>query len=140
MAYCQYGEGTSDAVCAKFALEVETKVCKKKATENKCEEVEKTSEGDKDTTKESDKDDTTKDSDKDDTTKVSDKDDTTKDSDKDDTTKDSNKDDTTKDSDKDDTTKDSVEGTNKTNTTQEKNNSGKFINIGLGLLLLYALL
>ena len=87
MAYCQYGEGTSDDECAKFALEVETKVCKKKANENKCEEVEKTSEGDKDTTK---------------------------------------------DSNKDDTTKDSVESTNKTNNTKEKNNSGKFINIGLG--------
>ena len=148
LAYCQYGEGTSDAECAKFALEANTKICKKKASENKCEEVEKTSEEGDDTTESTDTDDTTEASEKDDTTKTTDKDDTTKETSKQDTTKETSKQDTTKETSKQDTTKevvvssDNVEGTDKTNTTttKEKNNSGNFMNVGFGLLLLYTLL
>ena len=148
LSYCQYAEGESDTACAKFPLKDTNKVCKKKASENKCEEVEKTSEEGGDTTKSTDKDDTTKATDKDDTSKATDKDDTTKTTDKDDTTKETNKQDTTKETNKQDTTKevvvssDNVEGTDKTNitTTKEKNNSGNFMNVGFALLLLCTLL
>jgi len=148
LSYCQYAEGESDTACAKFALKDTNKVCKKKASENKCEEVEKTSEEGDDTTESTDTDDTTEASEKDDTTKTTDKDDTTKTTDKDDTTKETSKQDTTKETNKQDTTKevvvnsDNVEGTDKTNTTttKEKNNSGNFMNVGFGLLLLCTLL
>ena len=40
--YCQYGEGNSDEDCSKYALKDKEKTCKKKADENKCEEVGKT--------------------------------------------------------------------------------------------------
>ena len=139
LSYCQYAEGESDTACAKFALKDTNKVCKKKASENKCEEVEKTSEEGDDTTESTDTDDTTEASEKDDTTKTTDKDDTTKETSKQDTTKETNKQDTTKEV---VVNSDNVEGTDKTNTTttKEKNNSGNFMNVGFGLLLLCTLL
>ena len=44
LSYCDYGIGSSDEDCAKFALKDEKKECKKKEGENKCEEVEKKTE------------------------------------------------------------------------------------------------
>ena len=45
LSYCDYGTGKTDSECAKYALKDGTKnECKKKADENKCEEVEKKSE------------------------------------------------------------------------------------------------
>ena len=42
LSYCDYGEGNSDEDCAKFALkDGEKNECKKKNSENKCEEVPK---------------------------------------------------------------------------------------------------
>ena len=66
LSYCDYGAGKTDSECAIYALKDGAKnECKKKADENKCEEVEKKSEtATSDGEKNSDEDDETK-SDKD---------------------------------------------------------------------------
>ena len=42
LTYCEYGIGLDDYDCAKYTLKDSEKICKKKASENKCEEVTKT--------------------------------------------------------------------------------------------------
>ena len=67
LPYCDYATGTSDAECANYALKDGTKnECKKKAEENKCEEVEKkTAPAASDEEKSSDEEDKSSDEDKD---------------------------------------------------------------------------
>jgi hypothetical protein len=42
LTYCEFGIGLDDNECAKYTLKDTEKICKKKASENKCEEVAKT--------------------------------------------------------------------------------------------------
>jgi hypothetical protein len=125
LSYCQYGLGTSDTECAKFALQDSTKECKKKASENKCEEVEKTTPqgpgGNEETdSKENEHDTESKENEHDTDSKENE----TQGSDIDNT------------SDKADETK--ASDTTKTNpgTNGNNNNSGNYLNSALGLLLI----
>jgi len=111
LPYCDYATGTSDAECANYALKDVTKnECKKKAEENKCEEVEKKSApASSDEEKSSDKED--KSSDKEE--KSSDEEDKSSDEDK-----------------------DTSKNTEKTNENKEDKNGGNLISVSCLLLLI----
>ena len=136
LSYCQYGLGTSDTECAKFALQDSTKECKKKASENKCEEVEKTTPqgpgGNEETdtdSKENEHDTESKENEHDTDSKENEHDTDSKENE----TQGSDIDNT---SDKADETK--ASDTTKTNpgTNGNNNNSGNYLNSALGLLLI----
>ena len=136
LSYCQYGLGTSDTECAKFALQDSTKECKKKASENKCEEVEKTTPqgpgGNEETdtdSKENEHDTDSKENEHDTESKENEHDTDSKENE----TQGSDIDNT---SDKADETK--ASDTTKTNpgTNGNNNNSGNYLNTALGLLLI----
>jgi hypothetical protein len=127
LSYCQYGLGTSDTECAKFALQDSTKECKKKASENKCEEVEKTTPQGPGGNEETDTD--SKENEHDTESKENEHDTDSKENE----TQGSDIDNT---SDKADETK--ASDTTKTNpgTNGNNNNSGNYLNSALGLLLI----
>lgn len=132
LAYCDYGEGNSDADCANFALkDGEKNECKKKNNENKCEEVAKKTGDEPGTDEESG-------STKTDKVEISDENVESTDSNEEPANTDkSQPSGSNKSGEGNQDTSKSTQGTTGEN---EKDNNGNFINGGFGLLLISYLL